>query len=296
MGGRCSGVNQTSFIHSTNTLWTLTKGPALDRCCGYILMGEEHKYKHIRKCGILTRTTELQHGLMWDTWMQLISLAPVSLLASAAGTAKPQNYTSQNSLQLGLRDKLVALNPYDCWNREKKAEVRLGLLSTALGYFLLASRVLFCSQQPHGESGQGQRAGTIPPSVFQYTALASSLGNRTVDIISLPRDDVSRGSSGTASSSSESPWTDKGCPIPPLWQGRQEPHGLGQGGRSVTRSCGHCREARGGKNGRPAERPCGQHCHPSCLRHVPGFPVHGRPMDLVGCGWATPCGHTVGLY
>lgn len=119
-------VNQTSFIHSTNTLWTLTKGPALDRCCGYILVGEEHKYKHIRKCGILTRTTELQHGLMRDTWMQLISLAPVSLLASAAGTAKPRNYISQNSLQLGLRDKLVALNPYDCWNREKKSRSEAG--------------------------------------------------------------------------------------------------------------------------------------------------------------------------
>ena len=97
--------------------------------------------------------------------------------------------------------------------------MRLGLLSTALGYFLLASRVLFCSQQPHGESGQGQRAGTIPPSVFQYTALASSLGNRTVDIISLPRDDVSRGSAGTASSSSESPWTDKGVPSLPSGRG-----------------------------------------------------------------------------
>jgi len=36
-------VNQTTFIHSTNTLWTLTEGPVLDRCCGYILVGEEHK-------------------------------------------------------------------------------------------------------------------------------------------------------------------------------------------------------------------------------------------------------------
>ena len=84
--------------------------------------------------------------------------------------------------------------------------------------------------------------------MFRCPTLASSLGNRTVDIISLPRDDVSRRSTGTAFLSSESSWTDKWYPIPPLWQGCQEPHGLGQCGRSVTRSCGHYREAQGGKN------------------------------------------------
>ena len=94
--------------------------------------------------------------------------------------------------------------------------------------------------------GRDRGQGLFPSSVFWCTALASSLGKRTVDIISLPRDDVS---SRSASLSSESLWTDKWYPIPPLWQGRQEPHGLGQGGRSVTRSCGHCREAQGGKNG-----------------------------------------------